>query len=96
MRTLFIILGIWLLLNVLFVVVMSPPRKPRRPEPAGQPGRGLAPQPIDKNAYPYDGDEKLSLRHIIISVGMGAFFVLSPFLLEAIEATKRFFKRGRE
>ncbi len=95
MRTLLIILGIWLLLNVLFVVVMSPPRKPRRPEPAGQSG-SVAPQPIDKNAYPYDDEEKVSLRHIIVSVGMGAFFVLSPFLLEAIEATKRFFKRGRE
>ena len=96
MRTLFIILGIWLLLNVLFVVVMAPPRKPRRTEPARQSGSDFAPAPIDKNAYPFEDEEKVSLRHIIVSVGMGAFFVLSPFLLEAIEATKRLFKRGRE
>lgn len=96
MRTLLILLGIWLLLNVLFVVVMAPPRKPRRSEPMDPSGRNLAPAPIDKNAYPLEDEEKLSLRHIIISVGMGAFFILSPVLLEAIEATKRFFRRGHE
>ncbi|KJC36182.1 hypothetical protein UP09_31450 [Bradyrhizobium sp. LTSP885] len=96
MRILLIVLGIWLLLNVLFVVVIAPPRKPRRTEPARQSGSDFAPAPIDKNAYPFEDDEKVSLRHTIVSVGMGAFFVLSPFLLEAIEATKRLFKRGRE
>ncbi|WGR92084.1 hypothetical protein MTX26_17640 [Bradyrhizobium sp. ISRA443] len=96
MRTLLILLGIWLLLNVLFVVVIVPPQKPRRSGPAAQAGRDLAPAPIDKTAYPLEDDEKVSLRHIIVSVGMGAFFALSPFLHEAIEATKRFFKRSRE
>jgi hypothetical protein len=95
-RTLLIVLGIWLLLNVFFVVVMAPPRKPRRTEPARQSGSDFAPAPIDESAYPFENEEKISLRHIIVSVGMGAFFVLSPILLEAIEATKRFFRRGRE
>jgi hypothetical protein len=75
---------------------MVPPRKSRRRESPAQAGSDLAPAPIDKNAYRFEDEEKLSLRHIIVSVGMGAFFVLSPFLLEAIEATKRFFRRGRE
>ena len=96
MRTLLILLGIWLLLNILFVVVMAPPRKPRRSGPMDPSGTNLARAPIDKNTYPLEDEEKLSLRHVIISVGMGAFFMLSPVLLEAIEATKRFFKRGRE
>ena len=96
MRTLLILIGIWLLLNVLFVVVMAPPRKPRRVGPMNQSGGNLAPAPIDKNAYPFEDEQKMSLRHIIVAVGMGAFFALSPFLIEAIEATKRFFKRGRE
>ncbi|KWV57449.1 hypothetical protein AS156_39795 [Bradyrhizobium macuxiense] len=96
MRTLLILLGIWLLLNVLFVVVMVPPRRLRRTQTTAQAGRDLAPAPIDKSAYPFAREERVSLRHIIVSVGMGAFFVLSPYLLEAIEATKRFFRRGRE
>ncbi|MBR0693468.1 hypothetical protein [Bradyrhizobium lablabi] len=97
MRTLLIMAAIWLLLNVLFVVLMAPPRKPRRLEPANRSGRDLTPAPIDKNAYPYgDDEEKQSFRHIIVSVGIGAFFVLSPFLIEAIEATKRFFRGSRE
>ncbi|WP_407146106.1 hypothetical protein [Bradyrhizobium sp. ORS 86] len=95
MRTLLILLGVWLLLNVLFVVVMVPPRKARRSEPAAQAGRDLAPAPIGKNAYPLEDHAKFSLRYIIVSVGMGAFFALSPFLLEAIESAKRFFQRSR-
>jgi hypothetical protein len=90
---LLILLGVWLLLNVLFVIVVVPPRKSRRPGPASKPGTNLAPAPIDQNAYA--DSEKASLRHIIVSVGMGTFFVLSPLLLEAIAAVKRLFRRGR-
>ena len=32
MQTVLTILGIWLLINVLFVVIMLPPRKPRKPD----------------------------------------------------------------
>lgn len=89
------LVAIWLLLNVLFVIVRTPPRKPQRPGPASRAGAHLAPATIDKDTYPFEDDEKVSLRHIIVSVGMGAFFMLSPFLLEAIEAAKRFIQRDR-
>ncbi|WP_426443272.1 hypothetical protein [Bradyrhizobium genosp. P] len=74
---------------------MIPPRKPRSRSTALGASE-LAPVPIDKNAYPFEDEEKISLRHLIMAIGLGAFFVLSPVLLEAIEATKRLFRRGRE
>jgi hypothetical protein len=94
-RTSLILLGIWLLLNILFVVVMVPPYKPRRSKPTPGAGRDLAPAPVDKSAYPFEDEDTMSLRHIIASLGMGIIFLLSPFLLEGIEATKRAFRRDR-
>jgi hypothetical protein len=85
-----------LLLNALFVVLMAPPRKPRSAEPVNQPGKSLAALSINKNVYPSEDQELLSLRQVIILVGMGTFFALSSVLLEAIGATRRFFKRGRD
>lgn len=38
MRMLLTILGVWLLINVLFVVVMIPPRKPRAPDSGAMTG----------------------------------------------------------
>ena len=93
MRTALIIIGIWLLLNVLFVVVMSPPRKPRKlgaPRPSDA---KLAPATIDKDAHRFEAEEKTSLSLIIISVAMGAFFVLAAPIAEAIEAIKRAFNK---
>ncbi|MGY4295592.1 hypothetical protein ACVWXN_003687 [Bradyrhizobium sp. i1.4.4] len=52
MRTILIVLGIWLLINVLFVVIMLPPRKPRKPDP--QEAGTLAPARIDQNGYPFE------------------------------------------
>ena len=93
MRTILILLAIWLLLNVLFVVIVMPPRQPRKS--GGSPSDGsLAPVPIDKGGYPYEAEEQPSLRHVIISVAMGAFFVLVPPLLDAVSAIRRFFTRG--
>ena len=95
MRTLLVILGIWLLINVLFVVIMIPPRKPRK---SGQPrsSSGLAPVPIGQNAYAYDEDEKVSLRHTIIAIAMGALFSLTPPLLEAVDDIKRMIGKYRK
>ena len=93
MRTLFIVLGIWLLINVLFVVIMLPPRKSRGPYPR-QSG-ALAPVPIDRNHYPFEEQEPLLLSHVIISIAMGAFFSLAPPLIEAIDSVKRFVRKRR-
>lgn len=88
MRTILVILGIWLLINVLFVVIMIRPRKPRK---SHQPrsASGLAPVPIGQNAYAYDEDEKVSLRHTVIAIAMGTLFSLTPPLLEAVDGIKR-------
>ena len=59
MRTILIVLGIWLLINVLFVVIMLPPRKPRKPDP--QEAGTLAPARIDQNGYPFEEQEKVLL-----------------------------------
>ena len=78
MRTALIILGLWLLLNVLFVVAMTPPRKPRKHGSPGTPDGKLAPATIDQEAHPFEAEEeKTSLGLIIMSVGMGVFFVLA-------------------
>jgi hypothetical protein len=86
-RTLLLIVGIWLLLNVLFVVIMTPARRPKRSNAPRLPGAaGPSPVAINRNTYPFDAEEKLSLRLVIISVAMGAFFVLVPPILEAVDA----------
>ncbi len=95
MRTFLVILGIWLLINVLFVVIMIPPRKPRKSDQPRSSG-GLAPVPIGQNAYAYDEDEKVSLRHTIIAIAMGALFSLTPPLLEAVDDIKRMIGKYRK
>ena len=93
MRTILIVLGIWLLINVLFVVIMLPPRKPRKPDP--QEAGTLAPARIDQNGYPFEEQEKVLLRHVVISIAMGTFFSLAPPLMEAIDSIKRYIGRRR-
>ena len=93
MRTILIVLGIWLLINVLFVVIMLPPRKPRKPDP--QDAGTLAPARIDQNGYPFEEQEKVLLRHVVISIAMGTFFSLTPPLMEAIDAIKRYIGKRR-
>lgn len=92
MRTFLVIIGIWLLINVLFVVIMMPPRKPRKPE-RSRSAAGLAPAAVARNAYPFDEDEKVSLRHTIIAIGMGALFSLTPPLLAAADDIKRLVRK---
>jgi hypothetical protein len=87
------VLGIWLLINVLFVVIMLPPRKPRKPDP--QEAGTLAPARIDQNGYPFEEQEKVLLRHVVISIAMGTFFSLAPPLMEAIDAIKRYIGKRR-
>nr|WP_157333346.1 hypothetical protein [Bradyrhizobium cajani] len=88
-------LGIWILINVLFVLIMIPPRKPRKA--TSQDTGALAPVRIDQNGYPFEEqEEKLLLRHVIISIAMGTFFSLAPPLIEAIESIKRFFRKQRQ
>ncbi|MBR1128972.1 phosphonate metabolism protein PhnM [Bradyrhizobium iriomotense] len=95
MRTFLIVLGIWLLINVLFVVIMMPPRKPRKPDHPRS-SAGLAPAAIERNAHPFDEEEKVSLRHTIIAIAMGALFSLTPPLLEAIDDIKRLVRKSRK
>ena len=85
-------LGVWILINVLFVVIMIPPRRPRKPDPRR---RARLPVPIDQNGYPFEEQEKLLLRHVIISIAMGAFFSLAPPLIEAVDPVKRFIRKRR-
>jgi hypothetical protein len=92
-RTVLIILGIWLLLNVLFVVVMSPPFKPRKQNAPRASGGNFAPATIDKEAHRFDEEERTSISLIIVSVAMGAFFVLAAPIAEAVDAIKNTFKR---
>ena len=93
MRTILTVLGIWLLINVLFVVIMLPPRKPRKPDP--QEAGTLAPARIDQNGYPFEEQEKVLLRHVVISIAMGTFFSLAPPLMEAIDSIKRYIGKRR-
>ncbi|WP_439374583.1 hypothetical protein [Bradyrhizobium sp. DASA03120] len=88
MRTLFIILGIWLLINVLFVLVMIPPRKPRTANVAGR-SHDATPVAAGMNYGAAETqDESVSLRHVVIAIALGAFFSLTPPLLEAYDAVK--------
>ena len=93
MRTVLIILGIWLLLNILFVVVMAPPRKPRKHDAPATPDGKFAPATIDKEAHRFEDEEKTSLSFVIVSVAMGAFFVLAAPITEAIDAIKNAFRK---
>jgi hypothetical protein len=92
-RTILILLGVWILINVLFVVIMIPPRKPRKSD-SRQTGT-LAPVRIEQNGYPYEEQEKLLLRHVIISIAMGAFFSLTPPLIDAFDSVKRLIRKRR-
>ncbi|WP_314950008.1 hypothetical protein [Bradyrhizobium cosmicum] len=94
MRTLFIVLGIWLLINVLFVVIMMPPRKPRRSNAESRQS-DLSPALINPNSRLVEADEGFSLRHAIIAVALGSFFSLTPPLLQAYDAIAAFIRKRR-
>ena len=85
------ILTIWVLLNILFVLIVVPPRKPRPQAMATT----LSPAPIDRSQREIKQDEPFSVRHVIVSVAMGAFFVLVPPLLALRDAVIRLLSRSR-
>ncbi|MBR0793470.1 hypothetical protein JQ631_30705 [Bradyrhizobium manausense] len=85
MRTLLIILGIWLLINVLFVVVMIPPRKLRRPGVAA----GVTNGSTEAHA------QSLSLRQAIIAIALDVFFSLTPPFIEAYDAIRGMISKRR-
>ena len=93
MKIFFLIIGMWLLINVLFVVVMTPPRRPRKPD--GPSSAGLAPAPADRNSHHFAEEDLVSIRHTIIAVALGAFFSLTPPLIEAAYQIKRLFEKRR-
>ena len=98
MRILLTVLGIWLLINVLFVIVMLPPRKPRRRSKSDPREGQLATAPIDRDGASAGDDPPPSLRHVIIAIALGALFSLTPPLLEGYDALSRRLRqlRGKE
>lgn len=91
MVVILVVLSVWVLINILFVLIVVPPRKPRRhPGPLAT---TLSPAPIDRTRGHLEQDEPLSLRHVVASVAMGAFFVLVPPLLALRAAIVRFFRK---
>jgi hypothetical protein len=86
MRTVLIIVGVWILINVLFVVLSEPPRKPRKHDAPPFSDAGYASVKINKEAYPYQEEEKISFMDIIMSVGVGAFFALAHPIAAALDA----------
>jgi hypothetical protein len=72
-----------------FVVVMAPPRKRRKYDANPSSDETFAPAKINQDAYPFEQEEETSIRQIIISVGMGAFFALSVPIAQVIDSTTR-------
>lgn len=83
------ILTIWVLLNILFVLIVIPPRKPHRQPMATT----LSPAPVERTRREIEQDEPFSVRHVIVSVAMGAFFVLVPPLLALRDAIMRLLRK---
>lgn len=88
------VLSIWVLLNILFVLIVVPPRKPRRQ--TGPLAPTFSPAPIDPSQRELEQDEPFSLRHVVASVAMGAFFVLVPPLLALRDAIMRLLGKSRQ
>ena len=82
MRTILVILGVWLLINVLFVVVMAPIARRKYP-----------PIEADKEISPFNGSDRTSLKFTIISVAMMTLFSLSPAITDAVATVRRAFGR---
>jgi len=72
-----------------FVVVMAPPRKRRKYDANPSSDETFAPAKINQDTYPFEQEEETSIRQIIISVGMGAFFALSVPIAQVIDLTTR-------
>ncbi|OKO86860.1 hypothetical protein AC630_01835 [Bradyrhizobium sp. AS23.2] len=92
MTVILALLGVWVLVNVLFVLIMVPPLKPRKRPDLSE--TALSPVPIKNGTDSLDDDEPFSLRHVVISVAMGAFFMLVPPLIAALHALERLARRS--
>lgn len=89
MRIVLTILIIWVLLNILFVLLVV---RPRKPQPIAD-AKTLSPATIERSHREAEQDEPLLLRHVIVSVAMGAFFVLAPPLIALGDTIIRFFRK---
>lgn len=94
MQTVLTIIGIWLLINVLFVVVMIPPRKPRAEDPPRS-SMGSTFATLEGHTHHFEEEEKGAIRHTIIALAMGVLFSLTPPLIQAIDDIKRLIKTSR-
>lgn len=92
MVVLLVVLSIWVLLNILFVVIVVPPRKPR--QKTASPSSALSAAPIDPGPAQFEHERPFSLRHAVASIAMGAFFVLVPPLLALRDAIVRLFRKS--
>ena len=89
MRIVLTILAIWVLLNILFVLLVVRPHKPRPISPR----KTLSPAPIEFGQTETERDEPLLLRHVIVAVATGFFFVLAPPLIALGDTIVRFFRK---
>lgn len=90
MQSVLIIFGAWLLINVLFVVVMTPPRRTDLPRSS----TSRVPARLEQYTQRYE-EEKASDRHTIVALAMGALFSLTPPLIEAVDDIKRLINKSR-
>lgn len=84
------ILTIWILLNILFVLIVIPPRRSRQ-EPMAT---TLSTASIDPDQRDIEQGGPFSIRHVIVSVAMGAFFLLVPPLLALRDAIMRLLRKS--
>lgn len=89
MRIVLTISTIWVLLNILFVFLVI---RPRKLQPTAH-AKMLSPATIERSHSEAEQDEPLLLRHVIVSVAMGAFFVLAPPLIALGDTIIRFFRK---
>lgn len=89
------VVGVWFLINVLFVVLMMPPIRPRKELGLSRFSPDLTRAPAEQSHHHVD-EEEFSLRHTIIAVAMGVFFSLTPPLVEALDDIKRMIKKHRK
>lgn len=89
MRIVLTILAIWILLNILFVLLVV---RPRKPQPTSR-AKTLSPAAIERSQREIEQDEPVLLRHVIVSVAMGAFFALAPPLIALGDSIIRFFRK---
>ena len=93
MLTILVLLSVWLLLNVLFVLIVVPPRKSR--SHLDTPGTALAPAPIDNHQDQFDHGELFPVRHTRLSLALRAIFVLVVPLIALRDAIVRLWRRRR-